>query len=452
MTNDAEQPTPWESEQPGEAAPVSRLPAQRVSAMGPSGPPPTPPSEGLPPPASSSTPVAAPLGSAEPRASDGAVLDDTGAGAAGFPYAGGEPPPPAIDGQVPTVVRTSAGEAADAYTAADFEQHTEPFVQEGTEKLGIVGGRDVGKSYLFQAMVYRTYAGSHSGALNYYLKNIRLFRALKRRDRAQTMVLRRFIDKYAAWQKLPTTLQTTQQWYRLQLRARAGWLGGAPAALDVEFFDGSGETFFEAPLTFPNRELWKEGYLEARVMVFCVPLWAVFPDAGLSEEDWETRHRLLTGFEQVVQNYTDVREASKSKHPVFSILALTQADDRRTALKNLQARWIQPYIDRPHFYLKRLQRGHGVARYLANARQVSAALHEEFASARDPRVAAIPASLDFRAGRPWLIPLSAVEGALLEQAERAGKPGAGRSIDPPVPVHVELPLLVALCERDNALM
>ncbi|HET9767867.1 MAG TPA: hypothetical protein VFS60_13510, partial [Thermoanaerobaculia bacterium] len=156
-------------------------------------------------------------------------------------------------------------------------------------------------------------------------------------------------------------------------------------------------------------------------------------------------------FDRVVQNYTDVRTLNRQRHPVSSVLALTQADDRRTALKTLQDRWIQPYMDSPHTYLKQLQRGAGVGRYLANARKVSDVLHEEFAAVRDPRVAAIPSSLEFGGGRPWVIPLSAIEGAQLDVLE--GKaPHRGRPLLEPVPAHVELPLLVALCERFNALM
>ncbi|HBL29421.1 MAG TPA: hypothetical protein DD490_21525, partial [Acidobacteria bacterium] len=91
----------------------------------------------------------------------------------------------------------------------------------------------------------------------------------------------------------------------------------------------------------------------------------------------------------------------------------------------------------------------GVARYLANARQVSEALHRELAASRDPRVSSISQTLDYRGGRPWLIPLSAVEGTRLDRIEREKQTGERLA---PVPVHAELPLLVALCERYNALM
>ncbi len=338
------------------------------------------------------------------------------------------------------------------YGEDDFDEEGEPFHLPGTEKLGIVGGKGVGKSYLFQAMAYRTFSGPQSGALNYYLDGIRLFYAMRRSDRAHTLNLSKFIKKYSSWERLPQTLATTQVWYRLRLRFRTGLLGSGRSAMDVEFFDGSGEGFFQANRTVENRRLWREGYLDARVMVFCLPLWAAFPASGLSSQDWKWRDELLEGFEQVIQNYTDLRTLNKRTKPVKSILALTMADDRRSALSTLHDKWISPYIDSPHTYLRQLKSGAGISRYLANARRVSEAMHAEFEASRDPRVSSIPQSLDF-GGRPWMVPLCAIEGGRLEQVEREFPGPEDRPpLHAPVPAHVELPLLVALCERDNALM
>lgn len=338
------------------------------------------------------------------------------------------------------------------YGADDLADEDEPFNLPGTEKLGIIGGKGVGKSYLFQAMVYRTFSGPQSGALNYYLDGIRLFYALKRGEKARTLNLSKFIKKYSSWERLPFTTFSAQMWYRLRLRYRTGLVGSSRAAMDVEFFDGSGEGFFQANRTTENRKLWREGYLDARVMVFCLPLWAAFPSSGMSAEDWKSRDDLLEGFEQVVQNYTDLRTLNKRTTPVKSILALTMADDRRSALSVLHDKWISPYIDSPHTYLRQLKSGAGISRYLANARRISEAMHAEFEASRDPRVSSIPQSLDF-GGRPWMIPVCAIEGGRLEQVEREYPLPENRpALQAPVPAHVELPLLVALCERDNALM
>jgi hypothetical protein len=84
-------------------------------------------------------------------------------------------------------------------------------------------------------------------------------------------------------------------------------------------------------------------------------------------------------------------------------------------------------------------------------------LKEFRALKNNPLVSRIPRQLDFGRGLPWIIPISAVEGKTLARAIEARKgmtddaplpPG----IEPPVPIHVELPLLAALCENHNALM
>lgn len=349
----------------------------------------------------------------------------------------------------------------------------EPFDRPGAEKLGILGGKGVGKSYLFQAMVYRTLAGQQSGALTYYLEHgrIRLFtergeqagrgqvRNFAKTGTARTLNPVTFVKKYQAWQRLSFTSKEAQTWYRLRLLYRTGWLGRNESALDVEFFDGSGEGFFQLPtVDRKDRELWDRAYLNARVMVFCLPLWAAFPGNDLTDEEWEYQEGVIEGFEQVVQNYRDMRDRHKQQMPVISILALTMADDRRSALQTLNDRWISPYIASSHTYLKQLRKGKGIAQYLANARKVSEALHEEFSATRDPRVASIPQSLDFRAGKPWIVALSAIDGSHLEDLEKnySGPDDPARIREArraaPVPVHVELPLLVALCERENALM
>jgi hypothetical protein len=438
-----------------------------------SSPPPAPRPIPLPP---SSAPQATPVAETPPAsapAERASIRSKSGAGAA--EPAREEPPrrpaptrpvdlsadpspaPPRSPEAAPAFVvgasRSGEGPAGEpeGYSDDDFDREQETFADSGAARLGIVGGRFVGKTYLFRAMVYRTYARLQSGALASYLDGIRLFRAVKKEDKVQTMNLARFVKRYAAWEKLPSTKLEFQEWFRLRLRYRTGILGRTRSALDVDFFDGSGEAL-QGPWTPENRQLWNEVYREAGVMVFCLPLWAAFPGPDLVMEDWQAREELLEGFEQVVQNYTDMLAKSGQTRAVFSILALTQADDRRSALRRLNERWIRPYMEDSHTYLSQLRRGGNVARYLANARTVSSALYEELAATRDPRVGSIPESLNFGRGRPWLMPVSAVEGSILDSFE--GKsPGVGAApLPPPVPVHVELPLLVALCERSNALM
>lgn len=352
------------------------------------------------------------------------------------------------------------------------DKDDEPFERQDARKMGIIGGKGVGKSYLFQAMVYRVYSGVQSGALTYYLErgSIHLFEAagetaspgqapsLTKTGMARSLNRVTFIRKYQDWQRLAFTDKVKQKWYRLRLNFRTGWLGRQQKAVDVEFFEGSGEGFFELATVSPeDRALWNKAYSSARVMVFCLPLWAAFPGPDLTDKDWNEREELIEGFEQVLENYRDMRRRNNQTETVTSILALTMADDRRSALRTLYDRWISPYLEAPQTYLRQLRSGGGIAHYLNNARKVSEALHEEFAASRDPRISAIPLDLDF-GGKPWIIPMSAIDGSRLDdlQARYANPDDPARLREArnvaPVPVHVELPLLVALCEHENALM
>ncbi len=285
-----------------------------------------------------------------------------------------------------------------------------------------------------------------------FVDNTRLFQAIQQKDRARRLSLSDFVRRYVGWARLPATFMGSQFWYRLRLSYRAGLFGKTRSSMDVNFFDGSGEGFFEASRSPGLNRLWKGGYLDARVMVFCLPLWVAFPGTRLSPRDWQERSHFLQGFERVVLNYEELRRENKRTHPVRSILALTMADDNRGALTTLYERWIAPYLEAPHVYLRRLRSGSGITQYLAEARRVSAALHQELSASSDPRVSSIPQALDFGA-RLWVIPTSAIEGSRLDRIEREyGSSDARPELHAPVPVHVELPLLLALCERTNALM
>jgi hypothetical protein len=365
------------------------------------------------------------------------------------------PPEPVPPEPMPTA-RPAPPEPAARRSAARLPRAVP--VDNGTkaaaEKVGIVGGKAVGKSYLFQAMVYRTAAGDQSGALTYYLdQGATNLYSWTQSGQERSTTLKDFVRNYEQWERLDQTSILTQRWYRLRLGYRTGIFGQQRSTLDIEFFDGSGEGFFQRPIDDETEPIWRDGYLEARVMVFCLPLWVAFPRSGLSADDLEERDDVLTGFQQVVQNYTDVREKYGRTSPVRTILALTMADDRRTALTKLQDCWVKSFLKSPRTYLRQLRKGRGVARYLDNARRVSEAVRHEFSETRDPMVGRIPSSLEFRGGEPWLIPVSAIEGSRLRHREEGHVDAdTWRRLGPPIPVHVELPILVTLCERDNALL
>lgn len=330
----------------------------------------------------------------------------------------------------------------------------EPFDRPGTTRVGILGGKGVGKSYLFHAMVYRTLDNRRAGALSYYIDRdaVRVYQTLDRSLTPRSVIPTEFIHDYSSWSRLFTTQWTDQRWYRLRLQFRTGLLGARKSFLDIDFLDGSGEQL-EMGLNAETEDIWKAAFLEARVMVFCLPLWAAFPASGgtLSDEDWEHRQKVIRGFDSVVRHFKDLREKHDATHPVRSILALTMADDRRSALATLRDRWIDPFVTEPMVHLRAMRRASGVARYLANARRISEALWREFDACPDPVISGIPVSLDLGAGRPWLIPVSAIDGAVLD-TQTGRRTSRGPGSPPPVPVHVELPLLVALCESHNALM
>jgi hypothetical protein len=330
----------------------------------------------------------------------------------------------------------------------------EPFERPGTTRVGLLGGRGVGKSYLFHAMVYRTLDSRRAGALSYYIDRdtVRVYQTLDRGLTPRSVIPTEFIEDYSSWSRLHSTTILDQYWYRLRLQFRTGLLGTRRSFLDIDFLDGSGEGF-ETGFSKESEALWKAAFLDARVMVFCLPLWAAFPAAGgaLSDDDWEHRQQIIRGFDSVVRHFKDLREKYKATHPVRSILALTMADDRRSALATLRDRWIHPFVTDPMLHLRAMRSASGVARYLANARQVSAALWQELDASAEPVISGIPLSLEFGAGRPWFIPVSAVDGAVLD-ARAQRQSARSRGLTAPVPVHVELPLLVALCESHNALM
>jgi hypothetical protein len=361
---------------------------------------------------------------------------------------------PDIPKALPPSQKKRDSETAHKPGATQAAPTASPAKSKPVRKLGIIGGKGAGKSYLFQSMVYRTCDQGKSGALSYYLDRsaIRLRSSnYNVRDVEKEEDIALFIDEYQAWNRLGTTKYDEQRWYRLHLPYRTGWLGRSRRKLELEFFDGSGEDFLEKEFELiddKHRQLWKDAYLDVATMVFCLPLWTVFPNGGLSPSDIDTRKRMLRGFNQVLANFRKLRERHNARHPVRCILALNMADDPRGALATLRERWLTPYMQNPEHYLKRLRLGKGVARYLANARKVSECLHREFDSHPDPLISGIPGRLDFDGGLPWIIPVSAIEGEILDGKQDHGLiPGS-----PPVPVHVELPLLVALCEHENALM
>lgn len=326
------------------------------------------------------------------------------------------------------------------------------------QKIAIVGGRRVGKSFLFHSMVYRTCTGKQSGALSYFLhRQASYLSSRAAKDEKETKEnLSRFIRDYESWKTLAPTEK--ERWYRLKLAYQHGILGTKKSFLNVDFLDGAGE-LLQAGLNPMNESLWA-AYADASIVVFCLPLWAAFPDEQASAQELENAKNILVHYEQIVQNYMQIKEKNSILASSKCILALTMADDyKRTSLKSIYNRWVSPFIEEHEKIYqgkhpkKTLQTGKGVMHYLENARQISNYMHEKFEDSPERLVGRVLEQLHHFKGKPWIIPVSAVEGDWLlddEQNEQLTKSDNRQSA--PIPVHVELPLLVALCEQTNALM
>jgi len=339
----------------------------------------------------------------------------------------------------------------------------EIFETKNAAKISLIGGKGIGKSYLFQAMVYRSWSNQLSGALSYYLDcdSTRLVAAQSRQDPALLYRLTEYLESYEQWLRLDATKIETQLWFRLELPYRKGLLGLNRGQLAIEFYDGAGE-FFESDLDESKVDVW-ENLTKSNIMVFCLPYWVVFPSDDISDADYNERRIRLNAFDKILSNYKEIRRRTKQKHSVFSILALTQADDRRAGgneiISQIQENWIEEYMNNTEDYLKALRKPHNVLNYLKNAKKISKLLLKEMSNNMDPKVSSIVSGLDLGRGKPWLMPVSAIEGHKLQSIEEITRQSQSeenflikQQRTPPIPVHVELPLLVALCEYTNALI
>lgn len=327
-------------------------------------------------------------------------------------------------------------------------------------KLGILGGMESGKSYLFQGMVYRLYRGS-LGPIAYFTKDeaISVYEAHTSHARGDSelssfraLQIDDLVRDFKLWRRLPRTQFVDQRWYRLQVSFRSGWLGRRRSTIEVGFLDGSGEYLASGVTTEEDRSLWTNAFVDADVMIFCLPMWAAFPYApSFKDKDWEEHDRQLTSLGNVVTTYRELRKEARVHRPVRIIVALTMADDLRCA-HEVQRTWIDDYVKNADRYLKAFRKGRGIAQYLASARQVSQQLLKACDSISvDERVSNLR-KMDFGYGMPWLVPMSALNGHQLQSVEQSGMSEADRRrLRPPVPVHVDLPPLIALSERYNAL-
>ena len=173
----------------------------------------------------------------------------------------------------------------------------------------------------------------------------------------------------------------------------------------------------------------------------------------MQDADWDLRDEILKAFSRVVDTYHEIRDQDLK---VRSVLVLTMSDDRKSALRALYRRWIKPCIDqRPsEKFLSDLAGRSGLPRYLASAREVSQYLYREYGRISSSSLVRDLGELNFGYGKPWIVPVSAVQGdrlAVSMAAREKDRQYIYRGPEP-IPAHVELPLLAALSEHYNALM
>ena len=329
-------------------------------------------------------------------------------------------------------------------------------------RIALLGGKNVGKSYLFRAMLFRL--SSDPGAFSEFLARERIELYAKRYSASEIagvtdtqfrpMSVSEVNDSYRNWDRLLSTTKDVQWWYRVHIPCATGWLRKDVVKLEMGFFDGSGEYFRSGPKNRRDAELWSEAFLRPSVLILCLPMWAAFPDEErLLHADKMERKQFLEDFDRIVESYQLLRTANTVRSRTQVILALTQADSI-LGNRTVREHWIAPCVREPGRHLSRLRRGRGLAQYLASARAVSQYLTDECAGGDDPALRGLLGTLEFGGGgRPWLLPVSAVDGDLLARIERRTltEPERVRLKDP-VPAHVELPLLVSLAERFNALV
>nr|VFJ50016.1 MAG: hypothetical protein BECKDK2373C_GA0170839_102729 [Candidatus Kentron sp. DK] len=318
-----------------------------------------------------------------------------------------------------------------------------------TEKLAIVGGKMTGKSYLFQSMVHRL-AGVE-GSMGYFLNagTAQLHELAHYGDTGQSVTPDQFLTSYRQWYRLEFT-QHKPIWYQLNIPFSAGILGFAQPEIEINYLEASGEGFFEQAMHGNNVGEW-EAFLDVKTIVFCLPLWAAFPGRKMTQEDWVAREGLLQGLGKVADHFASLLRTHNRKRKTRTILALTMADDRRGGLSTLRENWIDPHMQDDSQLRESLGSANGIIRYLANTQRVSEIVRKEMERSSDIRIRSLPKRIKFGHQKTWFIPMTAIHGDTLDRMEQEGQE-VRAGIRAPVPVHVELPLLVALSDGRQALM
>lgn len=305
--------------------------------------------------------------------------------------------------------------------------------------LALFGGPGTGKSFLFQAMALRCHSRRFAGALAPMLGRGAVTIEV---DGSGSDSAAAIVQEYRSWRKLGSTLLTLPHFFRMRLCYAKGWLGRDTGRLDVQLPDFAGEIYTSGGGAFAAQ--WRNLATRSPVLVFCLPFWAVFPNPSeLSAADRVERQNHLDAYYKVAKKVMRARQEEGSS-PALLQLVLTMADDRRCGLQPLREYWL-PEENLVPGLLRRLGTLRGLMAYLQDARKVSAYLAQCFKSAAETS-ALLELLEEGDYPEPWIVPVTAVDRRIVEEVAE-GKPAPE---NPPVPIHVELPLLLTLSDQTKA--
>jgi hypothetical protein len=303
------------------------------------------------------------------------------------------------------------------------------FAEPGPLHIGIVGAKKSGKSCLFWSILHRTRSTEFAGALSSFLRNRSLYRGTDVAGRERETDLDKVLAAYRTRKPPPTAYQEFSNWYDLELTFASGFAGFGSTRVNIRFSDGAGEIYSGGMRT--HEPQWLKLLGGVRVVVFCLPLSAVFPQAHDRRDE---SAEALSDAIRLGEDLKAFRERHLGGARVRTLLALTKAD-KISGWEQVSRKWIEPYTANGGAYVKKLRRHGWLARYLANARLVSEAAQSRMDSLSTRQLLEV---LDLGFGKPWVVPISAY--------------GHDNHQEDPLPVHVELPILLGLCDRYNVLM
>lgn len=328
-------------------------------------------------------------------------------------------------------------------------------IEEPEVRLGLLGGTNVGKTYLLNGMFHRLQGGSRlGGALAALISDshgLRLF-CKRTKDGSTTTTrakLTQVLRPYLNNEKIASTVTDDETWFALDLPCNLGSLKSNPNEISIKIVDSRGEDIAQK-LNVSSIRDWAQKFVNTDVMIFCLPLWVLFPGDHLEASDKTFVHEAFTAFEQIVENVSDAMK-QEALRPVPTVLMLTMADDDRvdggSELDSLQENWINDHRENFAEHMRQLRTPKGMMNYLSNAREMSEFIDALVERNGNASAYQLVRQLNFGSGKPWLIPVSAIDGnEILDVGLYADE-----ITNEPVPVHVEFPILLGILHKMKAL-